>query len=175
MTPKLSERQEKPAATFRPTCRNPLLTPAEALWRLHRARRVEADTDHIAMHLTDGELSDGGTIENDQSTEAPLGPCFFDPDQPQAFASLHRYVAAADRTYRQSLPALRELISRRPTAVPGEPVVDVPVTTAKPKTAAAGQPLPPYDPADFAPLFALGHPTRKPGSLEVSLPGAQRL
>ena len=174
MTPKLSERQEKPVATFRPTCRNPLLTPAEALWRLHRARCVEACPDHIAMHLTDGELSDGGTIEN-LPTEAPLGPCFFDPDQPQAFASLHRYVEAADRTYRQALPALRKVISRRPTVVPGEPVVAVPVTTAKPKTAAAGQPLPPYDPADFAPLFALGHPTRKPGSLEVSLPGAQRL
>jgi hypothetical protein len=106
----------------------------EALWRLHRARRVESSAYDIAMDLTDSELSEGGTMEVDQATGPQLAYCFFNEDYRKAFASLQRYVSAADRAYRQCLKALQEAIKRRP-----EPVAEVPVAVAKPKTAAAGQ------------------------------------
>lgn len=106
----------------------------EALWRLHRARRVENAAYDVAMELTDFDLSDAGVNPVDQATAPQLAKCFFDEGHRKAFSSLQRYIAAADRTYRQSLKALQEAIKRRP-----EPVAEVLVAVAKPKTAAAGQ------------------------------------
>jgi len=127
-------------ASFAPTTPEELFLAdqlTEALWRLHRARRVESSTYDIAMDLTDCELSDGGTVEVDQATGPQLASCFFNDDYRKAFASLQRYVSAADRSYRQCLKALQEAIKRRP-----EPVAELPVPVTKPKAAAAGHWLP---------------------------------
>lgn len=109
----------------------------ESIWRLNRARRVESASYDVAMELTDFDLSEAGANTTDQATAPQLAKCFFDDGHRAAFASLQRYIGAADRTYRQSLKALQEAIQRRP-----QPVVEPPSVEPKPKAAAAGQSFP---------------------------------
>ncbi len=125
---------------------------SEALWRLNRARRVEARTFDLMMDLTDRELSENGTLETDQSTDAQLSVCFLDAAHLKTMATLQRYVTANERSYRQALKALQDAIKRRP--VQQQPIAE------KPKAATAGRsPLPEIG---FEPQFALNRPENAP-------------
>lgn len=97
----------------------------EALWRLNRARRVESQTFEMMMASTSRRMKN-----MEQPTETLLGSAFFDPFHQKALATVHRYVTAAERTYRQCLKAVQEAVRRR--------VVEKP----KPQTAKAGQSFP---------------------------------
>jgi hypothetical protein len=145
-------------ATFAPiTAEETLLTNqlAEALWRLNRARRVEAKTFDYMIEMTDQTLSEGGTLETDQSTEAQLGASFIDATNHKSFSILQRYVNAAERSYRQALKALQDAVKRRkPEPAP----VTVPVE--QPKVRAAGQCVLPE--IGFEPQFAPDRPENAP-------------
>jgi hypothetical protein len=109
-----------------------------ALWRFNRARRVEAKTFDYMMELTDQTLSENGAFETDQETEAQLGASVIDAVNQKSFATLQRYVTAAERSYRQALKDVQAAIKRRkpePQAI----AVPVVVPAEKPKAAAAGQ------------------------------------
>jgi hypothetical protein len=98
------------------------------------------------MDITDHELSQGGTLPVDQSTPVQLAHCFFHDGHQKTFSAINRYVAAADRTYRQSLKALEQAIERRPAPVPVETITaqkepQAPPAPVKLKVAAAGQSL----------------------------------
>ncbi len=132
----------------------------EALWRLHRARRVENSAYDSAMDLTDFDLSDAGVHPVDQATAPQLAKCFFDEGHRKAFASLQRYIAAADRTYRQSLKALQDALKRRP-----EPVAELPAPVAKPKAAAVGQSFP--SETGFESQFIQSQPVARPAIVDL--------
>jgi hypothetical protein len=127
----------------------------EALWRLNRARRVESATFDRMMDETDRLLSRRGTVETAQSTGDQLGVCFFIGENRKVFASLQRYVAAAERTYRQSLKALQDAIKRRP-----EPVIETPVRSEQTKEAAAS--AKPSIESGFESQFAPNRPKNAP-------------
>ncbi len=153
--------QAEVRSSFAPiTAEESLLTNqlAEALWRFSRARRVEAKTFDYLMESTNVILSRNGTRETGQSTEAKLGACFVDATHHRSFATLQRYVTAAERSYRQALKAVQDAIKRRqsqpqPVAAP-EPVVE------KPKAAAAGQSILPE--IGFEPQYVPNHPENAP-------------
>lgn len=122
------------------------------------ALRVEAKTFDFMMDLTDRELSENGTLETDQSTEAQLAVCCLDAAHLQTMASVQRYVTANERSYRQALKALQDAIKRWP--VQQQPVVE------KPKAAAAGRsPLPEIG---FEPQFAPNRPESAPAYTDRS-------
>lgn len=132
----------------------------ESIWRLNRARRVENAAYDVAMELTDFDLSDAGANYTDQATAPQLAKCFFDDGHRAAFASLQRYIGAAERTYRQSLKALQEAIQRRP-----QPVVQPPSFEPKPKAAAAGQSFPRE--SGFESSFPVSQSVAKPAIVDL--------
>ncbi len=153
--------------TFAPrTAEETLLTQqlAEALWRFNRARRVETKTFDFMIELTDKVVSEDGTVETEQTTEAQLGACFIDAVNHRSFATLQRYVTAAERSYRQALKAVHDAVKRRqpqPQSQPQpEPVAAAEPVVEKPKAAAAGRSLLPE--IGFEPQFAPNLPETAP-------------
>ncbi len=146
---------EQIQTTYKPaTPEQQLLTSqlTEALWRLNRARRVEAKTFDLMMDLTDRELSENGMLETDQSTEAQLAVCFLDDAHLKTMATLQRYVTANERSYRQALKAVQDAIKQRPTQP--QPIAE------KPKAAAAGRTA--LSEIGFEPQFVPNHPKTAP-------------
>lgn len=147
---------EQILSTYKPvTAEEQLLTSqlTEALWRLNRARRVEAKAFDLMMDLTDREISQNGAFETDESTEAQLAVCFFDDVNTKTLSTLQRYVTANERSYRQALKAVQDAIKQRPAPAP-QPVLE------KPKAAAAGQALLPE--IGFEPQFVPNRPENAP-------------
>jgi hypothetical protein len=67
-----------------------------------------------------------------------LAASLADETNQKTFATIQRYVAANERTYRASLKSLQDAIKRRQPQPETQPV---PAVTVKPKAAAAGQSL----------------------------------
>jgi hypothetical protein len=116
------------------------------------------------MELTDQTLSENGAFETDQETEAQLGASVIDAVNQKSFATLQRYVTAAERSYRQALKDVQAAIKRRrpqaqPQAQP-EPVAVAEPVVEKPKAAAAGRSFLPE--IGFEPQFAPNRPETAP-------------
>lgn len=131
----------------------------EALWRLNRARRVESKTFERMMDLHDSDLRRNGVTPTDQTTEGQISASLFDPNYQRAMATVQRYVAAAERTYRQSLKAVQEAIKRRPA-----PPLEQPVITKKDKAMAAGQSF--SHESGFEPQIAMERPQSAPAFID---------
>jgi hypothetical protein len=131
--------------TFAPaTPEETLLTDqlVEATWRLNRARRVETQTLDQIHRRNARQLAAFHSSADLPAPEVTLANGLADPAQQKTLASILRYVAANERTYRAALKTLQDAIKRRqPQVAPAVPEPAVKAEVAKPKVAAAGQSL----------------------------------
>jgi len=139
------ELQRQTHSTFAPVTPEELLFTdqlVEATWRLNRARRVETQTLDQIHRRNARQLAAFHSSADLPAPEVTLANGLADPAQQKTLASILRYVAANERTYRAALKTLQDAIKRRqPQVAPAVPEPAVKAEVAKPKVAAAGQSL----------------------------------
>ncbi len=108
----------------------------EALWRLNRARRVEAKAFDIMIADTAVQYSEPGTGESAPTPEFHMACSFWAESNVKALNCLQRYTTAAERNYRQSLKALQQAQQLRRSQPAPAPVEE------KAMAASAGSALP---------------------------------
>ncbi len=108
----------------------------EALWRLKRARRVEAKAFDVLMPDTAVQYTEPGIDESAPTPEFHMACPFWAESNVKALNCLQRYTTAAERNYRQALKALQQaqqLLRSLPAPAPVE---------EKAMAASAGRALP---------------------------------